>query len=248
MSEKNDRDWLGEPTNEEAGRLLKRLHALTDRVLKGNVNFSWVMEAIQMLLDSKKPVPYSLLPSPAVQLGMLNILDSHFNLGVGWKIGSLKTSAPRKISTPPYLAYALCLNLNPNKLLQILIQTRDVWVSDVFKGSLNPGFYTEHNNWSILNFSPTDTRGQTIRKFREETPAEKIPGQSVLWALICNPNLLIELRKFGITSVWIPGITIDRDGQSFAITLSHDDQSGRTEVGTGNIDHGGTNWCIPKFV
>lgn len=239
---KKHQSWLEEPSNEEVGKFLKRLHALTDRILGGNVSFNWSMESLQMLLDSKKPVAYSLLPSPAVQLGMFETFNQTFKWNLTWKIDRLRRSMPRT-TLSPHLAHVLCFQLVPRLLLEVLSKRVGIYIEPHILGDCENS-ETSHD-WEVLDFSPSPNANFTVKSFLVANPEEKIPGGSMLWALICNPNLLSELGEFGINSIWIPGIIHD---QGYVLKLAYDEQSKRTEIRTGNTGHGGANWCIPKFV
>jgi len=252
------------PRDVENGQFARRLHALADRVFKGEIDYEHVMSAIQWLLDSLRLTPYSLMPHPRVQLGMIKMFNSVCRLGINPFVFHRVEGFgfPRACiiqNLRPTQAYVLDVVLgDESKKTSVnvagdLICKAQGLSTSVFSENfhlLNREGPFKDLSWRIVDFSPKPNRNFSVTHLRNEEREKAgghldLPSTAILWALVYNPNLLKDLREFGVKSLWAGGFT-NKQGDRLPV-FKFDNQFKKLEILGGHPGHGGDEWTIPTF-
>lgn len=255
-------DWEADkPSDEMLGNYHRRLHAVSERVIGGHIEYQGVMDSLQGLLDNKRLTQSSLLPSPRQQLCLAKLLNSK----CGWGLDSnFDLNHQRKIEVPPehqvkqlgpLQAFVLDVRVGSfydtvKTVLHIIWESQvNAWMPESVMDSFEP---TEHSSnmhqgsvWRIVDFGAGRKSDRSVESVIEKR--KPLPNTAVLWALVYNPMLLDELRTMNIRSLWIGGFTFEsRDGREMVPVLSKEDQCLFLRAGHPKNETDGR--AIPEFI
>lgn len=261
MKRKSNEPVKKELTDEDLGQLFRRLHTLDKRIVNEHLDFSYAMEIIQFMLDSKPLSPKSLTPSPRSQLGTARMLNRMFGWGISEGLFQwVERGAPSKwcleklsptqavvldISLPTFeksFTTAWSLIEASHSQLGCTSDRKPVDVRSFVDGPY-PGVSLD---WVILDFG-ANTGGKSVEAVRKGSAPNPLPHTSILWAFVYNPELLWELHEMSIHRIWMGGCQFSGENPNIPV-LFLDTQSNVLEFGTGCSFNETPKRTIPEFV
>jgi len=262
----NDSAKTSELGDHELATYFKRETVLKNRMMDGYLDWWTVVSTFQHLLDSKPLRPFSLVPPPMKQIQMARLLNRAFGWGIDeWTFEcAIDRHQFTEVSTlqklKPTQAIVLNFNLSGDAKYSFTGKTFGAaWSAiDAIQLKLHSNFSDDPivrrvtlecdtpfwaPHWVAIDFSENKSY-DSVKSLCEK---EDLPGNEVFWALVYNPNLVIELKEFGIHTIWPGGLRLGhRDGERVPV-LGFDRQSQTLEMDPGHPGHKGSKLTIPRF-